>query len=147
MYQANRQTRNSTTKNKREQKQHSLSKPMIYTFSPPLATSYQKVPRKCIALDRRSGLIFRWWWSPEHSKDKAFGRRGRSRGCGWCRCCSSGVSNWQCRRPRTSWHPCKRMSRGPASPLIHVILELLHGSLYLCHLDVQVIESLFHDPL
>src|SRR3954464_11029457 len=29
---------------------------MIYTSSPPLATSYQKVPRKCIVLYRHSGL-------------------------------------------------------------------------------------------
>ena len=44
---------------------------MIYTSSPPLATSYQKVPRKCIALDRRSGLIFRWWWSRITPRTKA----------------------------------------------------------------------------
>ena len=30
--------------------QHSLSKPMIYTFFSPLATSYQKV-QKCIVLN------------------------------------------------------------------------------------------------
>ena len=34
-----------------------------------------------------------------------------------------------------------------ASPLLHVILELLHCSLNLCHLDIQVIELLFHDSL
>ena len=55
--------RSSTTKekHKREQKQHSLSKPMIYTFSPPLATSYQKVHKKCIVLNRLSGLVLMWW--------------------------------------------------------------------------------------
>ena len=127
-------------------------------FSPPLATSYQKVPRKCIVLSRHSGLLFRWWWSPEHSKDEAFCRRGRSRGwsgrwswwnwgCSWCRRGGSRVNNWHCRWPRTSWHSGKGISCSLASPFLHVILELLHCSLNLCHFDIQVIELLFHDSL
>ena len=140
---------------------HSLSKPMIYTSSPPLATSYQKVPRKHIVLNRRSGLIFRWWWSPDHSKDEGFRRRWSRRwswswsrcwswrnwGCGWCWGGGSGVSNWHGRRPRTSWHSGKGMSGSPASPLLHIILELLHCRLNFRYFDIQVIELLFHDSL
>ena len=37
-------------KRQEKKKQHSLSKPMIYTFSPPLAISYQKFHKKCIVL-------------------------------------------------------------------------------------------------
>src|SRR3954465_6899749 len=70
--------KNHQIKQERIKATHSLSKPMIYTFSPPLATSYQKVPRKCIVLDRHSGLIFWWWWSLDHSKDEGFCRRGWS---------------------------------------------------------------------
>src|SRR3954469_19924796 len=62
----------TTKSNKREKPTLSLSKPMIYTSSPPLATSYQKVPRKCIVLFRLSGLVFRWWRSLNHSKDEGF---------------------------------------------------------------------------
>ena len=127
---------------------HSLSKPMIYTFSPPLATSYQKVPRKCIALDRRSSLIFRWWWSPEHSKDEAFCRRGRS--WSWSGCWSWwnwSCSNWHCIWSLSSWRSGKCISCSLASPLLHVILKLFHCRLNLCYFDIQVIELLFHDSL
>ena len=48
-------------KTRENKKQHSLSKPMIYTFSPPLATSYQKVHKKCIVLNRLSVLVLMWW--------------------------------------------------------------------------------------
>ena len=48
---AHKHTTKKFNQNKRDKKQHSLSKPMIYTFSPPLATSYQKVHKKCIVLN------------------------------------------------------------------------------------------------
>ena len=131
---------------------------MIYTFSPPLATSYQKVPRKCIVLNRHSGLIFWWWWSLDHSKDEAFCRRGWSWGwsrcwswwnwsCSWCRSGGSGVSNWHCMWSLSSWHSGKCISGCLALPLLHVILKLFHNWLNLSYFDIKIIKLGLNDPL
>ena len=126
--------KNHQIKQERTKATHSLSRSLwSIRFSPPLATSYQKVHRKCIVLDRLSGLIFRWW-CPYNSKDEGFSwSRGcwswcwswlhwSCRSCTWCRWCGSGVCHRHCNWPLGSRHSGKYISGSLGLPLLHVIL-------------------------
>ena len=131
-----KQTKFEKPPNKAREKKatHSLSRSLwSIHFSPPLATSYQKFHRKCIVLDRLSGLIFRWWY-PDNSQNEGFSwSRGcwswcRSwlhwscRSCSWCTWCGSCVNHKHCSWPLSSRHSGKCISGCSSLPLLHVIL-------------------------
>ena len=69
---SNQKANKFNQEDKREQKTANLSLEAydLYIFLP-LWQQVTKKPRKCIALNRLSGLVFRWW-CPDNSKDEGF---------------------------------------------------------------------------
>ena len=140
----------SSTKNKRDKKQHSLSKTMIYTFFSPFGNKLPK-SSKMHSAKRLSGLIFgRWCW--ENSKDEGFWWRSWSwwSSCWrwnwccscWCWCCSSSICHGHCSRSLSFGHSSKSICSRLALLFLHFLLKLLNCSLDLSYLDIKSIEFL-----